>query len=164
MLLASRGARILVVDRDEDGSERVVAAIRDAGGEAEAHSTDLASAEKIESAAQRILASCGPPEILINVAGWDLIGPFVEVDDVNLELLVRVNLIGPMRLTRAVPPGMLESDPARRSIVNVASDAGRVGSSGETVYAGAKGGIIAFTKSLARASLIVALIWKSCAS
>jgi 2-hydroxycyclohexanecarboxyl-CoA dehydrogenase len=83
-----------------------------------------------------------------NAAGWDRIGPFAEMETELIERIVRINLLGAMQVCRAFLPAML--DARGGSIVNVASDAGRVGSSGETAYAGAKGGVIAFTKSLAR--------------
>lgn len=149
-MLADRGAFVVALDRNEEGVEEVIDEIRSAGGQGCAYSVDLASVEAIESMAERIVTEHGPPHVLVNAAGWDKIGRFIEVDDSDLELLLRVNLMGPMRLTRALLPSMLASKAEGRSIVNVASDAGRVGSSGETVYAGAKGGVIAFTKSLAR--------------
>ncbi len=89
-----------------------------------------------------------PPEVLVNAAGWDRIERFVENDFAFLEQIVEINLLGVMKVTRAFLPSMIEA--GRGKIVNVSSDAGRVGSSGETAYAGAKGGIIAFSKSVAR--------------
>ena len=86
--------------------------------------------------------------MVANVAGWDVIGPFMDSDPAVWEQLVTLNLLGPVRVCRAAVQLLAESGGG--AIVNVASDAGRVGSSGETVYAGAKGGVIAFTKSLAR--------------
>ena len=84
----------------------------------------------------------------MNAAGWDRLEPFLENSLEFMERIVRLNLLGPVKLTRAFLPAMIEAGAGK--IVNVASDAGRVGSTGETVYAGAKGGVIAFTKSLAR--------------
>jgi NAD(P)-dependent dehydrogenase (short-subunit alcohol dehydrogenase family) len=86
--------------------------------------------------------------VLVNAAGWDRIAPFAEMESELIEKIVRINLLGAMHVCHAFLPAMLETGGA--SIVNVASDAGRVGSSGESAYAGAKGGVIAFTKSLAR--------------
>ena len=84
----------------------------------------------------------------INVAGWDIIEPFMNNTPEYWAKIVAINFMGPVQVTRAMLPLLFDSGSGR--IVNVASDAGRVGSSGEAVYAGAKGGIIAFTKSLAR--------------
>ena len=95
-----------------------------------------------------VLGRGGAPDVLVNAAGWDRAGPFLENSLEFMDRVVRLNLLGPVKLTKALLPAMIEAGAGK--IVNVASDAGRVGSSGETIYAGAKGGVIAFTKSLAR--------------
>ncbi len=87
--------------------------------------------------------------MIVNAAGFDRVEPFMQNDDALWESLVAVNFLGPVRLTRAFLESILAAERAAK-IVNIASDAGRVGSLGETVYAGTKGGLIAFTKSLAR--------------
>jgi len=150
ILLARRGADLLLLDRDLPGAEAAAQEAARGGREAAALPVDLADPASIEAAARRILADHKLPRVLVNAAGWDLIRPFVEVEDAEIERLVEVNLLGPMRLTRAILPAMLADEPSSASIVNVSSDAGRVGSSGEAIYAGAKGGVIAFTKSVAR--------------
>ena len=93
-------------------------------------------------------AEQGRLDVLVNAAGWDVIEPFMQNTPEYWAKIVALNFMGPVQVTRAMLPMLIESGSGR--IVNVASDAGRVGSSGETVYAGAKGGVIAFTKSLAR--------------
>jgi 2-hydroxycyclohexanecarboxyl-CoA dehydrogenase len=135
-LLAAAGARVFVADLDEspDGFESVC--------------TDVTIDDAIARLADSVLGRAGPPAVLVNAAGWDEIRPFAESDIDFIEKIVRINLLGCIKVTRAFLPSMLES--GRGKIVNVASDAGRVGSSGETVYAGAKGGVIAFSKSVAR--------------
>jgi 2-hydroxycyclohexanecarboxyl-CoA dehydrogenase len=90
----------------------------------------------------------GPATVLVNTVGWDRIEPFLDNTPEYWDQILGLNLLGPIRVTRAFLDGMISSGGG--TIVNVASDAGRVGSTGETVYAGAKGGVIAFTKSLAR--------------
>ena len=102
--------------------------------------TDRASVENAADAAE--------VDILVNAAGIDVIGPFLESVETDWERIVAVNLMGTLRCCHVVVPGMVER--GRGTVVNIASDAGRVGSSGETVYAASKGGVIAFTKSLAR--------------
>jgi 2-hydroxycyclohexanecarboxyl-CoA dehydrogenase len=87
-------------------------------------------------------------DILVNAAGWNDIQPFVENSPDYMERVIAINLSGPLHLTQALLPAMIAA--AKGKIVNVSSDAGRVGSTGETTYAAAKGGVIAFTKSLAR--------------
>jgi 2-hydroxycyclohexanecarboxyl-CoA dehydrogenase len=110
--------------------------------------TDVSDAASAAALAQEVRERAGPPRVLVNAAGWDRIAPFVEMESELIERIVRINLLGAMHVCRAFLPAML--DAGGGSIVNVASDAGRVGSSGESAYAGAKGGVIAFTKSLAR--------------
>lgn len=146
--LAAAGARVFAADVDVPRGERAAAEIREAGGAADFGRVDLADGDSIAACADEMLARTGAPHILVNAAGWDEIRPFVETSPELVDRLVGVNLVGPVKLTRALLPAMIEA--GRGKIVNVASDAGRVGSSGETVYAGAKGGIIAFTKSVAR--------------
>jgi 2-hydroxycyclohexanecarboxyl-CoA dehydrogenase len=90
----------------------------------------------------------GPIRVLVNTVGWDRIEPFLDNTPEYWDQILGLNLLGPIRVTRAFLDGMIAAGGG--AIVNVASDAGRVGSTGETVYAGAKGGVIAFTKSLAR--------------
>jgi 2-hydroxycyclohexanecarboxyl-CoA dehydrogenase len=85
---------------------------------------------------------------LVNGAGWDRIEPFLQNPPEMFEQLIQINLLGAIRLTRALLPPMVAA--MQGKVVNISSDAGRVGSMGETVYAAAKGGLISFTKSLAR--------------
>ena len=94
------------------------------------------------------IAEAGRIDILVNAAGWDELHPFLETDEPFWDRVIEVNYKGCLRTTKAVLPGMIESGFGR--IVNIASDAGRVGSSGESVYAGAKGAVIAFGKTIAR--------------
>ena len=110
--------------------------------------TDVSDPASAAALAREVIERAGPPRVLVNAAGWDRIAPFAEMESELIERIVRINLLGAMHVCRAFLPAMLEARGG--AIVNVASDAGRVGSSGETAYAGAKGGIIAFTKSLAR--------------
>ncbi len=148
LTLAGAGAGVLVADLDAEGSRETCARVRDLGGLAEPLPLDLTDDDSIGSAAEALGTRGGGPHVLVNAAGWDRYAPFLENDAAFMDRVVRVNLLGPVRLTHALLPAMIASGGGK--IVNVSSDAGRVGSSGETVYAGAKGGIIAFTKSLAR--------------
>jgi 2-hydroxycyclohexanecarboxyl-CoA dehydrogenase len=90
----------------------------------------------------------GRIDVLVNNAGWDRAGPFVDSDPADWDRIIAINLYGVLHTSRSVLPIMAEQ--GHGSVVNVASDAGRVGSSGEAVYSAAKGGVIAFTKSTAR--------------
>jgi 2-hydroxycyclohexanecarboxyl-CoA dehydrogenase len=93
-------------------------------------------------------AGCGPVEAMANVAGWDTPVNFLDTDRALWDKVIQINLYGPLNMHHVVARGMAERGFGR--VVNVASDAGRVGSSGEAVYAACKGGMIAFTKTLAR--------------
>ncbi|MBV8936344.1 MAG: SDR family oxidoreductase, partial [Alphaproteobacteria bacterium] len=109
---------------------------------------DLTDPRSIAGFATAVLQRCDRIEGLVNGAGWDQIQPFLENPPEMWDRVVAINLMGAVRLTRSVLEPMVAARAGK--IVNVSSDAGRVGSMGETVYAAAKGGLIAFTKSLAR--------------
>ena len=144
--LASAGATVAAVDRDREGLTRTVQEI---GERAAAHHVDLAEPREILTLRDAVIAAHGVPDIIVNAAGFDRVEPFMDNDDALWESLVAVNFLGPVRLTHAFLQRAL-ADGRTVKIVNIASDAGRVGSLGETVYAGTKGAVIAFTKSLAR--------------
>jgi len=109
---------------------------------------DVANPKSVAEAVHAVDGTLGPIDILVNCAGWDEFMPFVDTDETFQQKVLDINLAGPIRLTRAVLPGMIERRWGR--IINIASDAGRVGSSLEAIYSGAKGGLIAFTKTIAR--------------
>ena len=145
LLLAREGAHVFIGDIDEAGGQATAAAANGAG---EFLKLDLADAASIQAFAAAVHSRIGRVDGLVNGAGWDRIQPFMENPPEMWESLIAINLMGAIRLTRAVLPPMIEAQAGK--IVNISSDAGRVGSTGETVYAAAKGGLIAFTKSLAR--------------
>ena len=146
--LAREGAHVIVADIDGASGEASAAAIRAQGHRATFMPVDMTDAASIEAFAAAAQSQCGPIDVLVNAAGWGRTAPFVEGTPDFWARLVALNFVGPMTLAKALLPAMIER--ASGKIVNIASDAGRVGSLGETVYAGAKGGLIAFTKSLAR--------------
>jgi 2-hydroxycyclohexanecarboxyl-CoA dehydrogenase len=146
--LAAAGARVFIGDLDQAGAEGACRAIATDGGTAEAITLDVTDAASVDAFAEGVLGAASRLDILVNAAGWDRLEPFLDNTPEFWEKIVAINYLGPVRVTRAFLPAMIEAGSG--AIVNVASDAGRVGSSGETVYAGAKGGVIAFTKSLAR--------------
>lgn len=146
--LAAAGAAVCVGDIAREKGEAVCASIRKTGHKAEFLPLDLTSYESIKEFAAAVLQRFGRVDILVNGAGWSKNTPFVETDDAFWERVINLNFIGPMRLSKLLLPQMMQQKSGK--IVNVSSDAGRVGSLGETVYAGAKAGLIGFTKSLAR--------------
>ncbi len=145
---AELGARVAVLDRNLEAAQSVAAAITAAGGRALAMACDITDRASVNEAAATTERELGPVHVLVNNAGWDIFKPFTKTDPAEWDKLIAINLIGPMHLHHAVLPGMVERRAGR--IVNVASDAARVGSSGEAVYAACKGGIVAFSKTIAR--------------
>jgi 2-hydroxycyclohexanecarboxyl-CoA dehydrogenase len=147
---AALGATVAVADLDFDAaSETARSAGSSGGGDVRPYFLDVTDQATIDEARDGVLGDLGAPRIVVNAAGWDSVGPFLDTDRALWEKLVALNLVGTIAVVRAFLDAMIERGDGGR-VVTVASDAGRVGSSGETVYAGAKGGIIAFSKSLAR--------------
>jgi len=146
--LAEEGCRLGVFDLNEAGAEETVQQIVAAGGRASAHCVDIADFDAVKQGVESLQADTGAIDILVNNAGWDAISPFLETDFELWKKVIDINLYGPLHMHYAVLPGMVERQ--RGKVINISSDAGRVGSSGEAVYSAAKGGIIAFTKTLAR--------------
>jgi 2-hydroxycyclohexanecarboxyl-CoA dehydrogenase len=147
-LLAREGARVLVGDVDEAGGRAAVAEGAAERVAIEYLPLDLTDTPSIEGFAAAVHQRVERVDGLVNGAGWDQIQPFLENPPEMWDRLIAINLMGAVRLTRDVLPPMVAARGGK--IVNISSDAGRVGSMGETVYAAAKGGLIAFTKSLAR--------------
>jgi 2-hydroxycyclohexanecarboxyl-CoA dehydrogenase len=145
---AAAGAKVCIGDIAKEKGEAAAAAIRDKSQNAEFFPLDLTDYASIKGFAAAVLQRFGRVDILVNGAGWSKNTPFVQTDDAFWEKVINLNFIGPMRLTKLLLPKMIEGKWGR--IVNISSDAGRVGSLGETVYSGAKAGLIGFTKSLAR--------------
>ena len=147
-LLAGDGARVFIADIDEAGGR--AAAVEGAAQRLaiEYLPLDLTDKPSIDDFVAAFHRRVPRADGLVNGAGWDQIQPFLENPPELWDRVIAVNLMGAVRLTRGVLPPMVAAGAGK--IVNISSDAGRVGSMGETVYAAAKGGLIAFTKSLAR--------------
>lgn len=145
---ARQGAKVILADVDQARAAEVKAEADKAKLSVETIALDLADMDAVGRCAEEALKRWPKIDILVNAAGWDRIQPFVENSPDFIERVLKINLQGPIRLTQGLLKPMMEG--GRGKIVNVSSDAGRVGSMGETTYAAAKGGIIAFTKSLAR--------------
>ena len=145
---AEEGAAVAVFDINKDAADVVVKQIRAAGSKASAFPVDLTSQDSVIRAVTAAEAELGPVDVLVNNAGWDKIGDFLNTDKDLWEKLVAVNLYGTLYMHHAVVKGMAQR--GRGRVVNIASDAARVGSSGEAVYAFCKGGMVAFSKTLAR--------------
>ncbi|MGH7911204.1 MAG: SDR family NAD(P)-dependent oxidoreductase [Candidatus Dormibacteraceae bacterium] len=143
--LATEGATVVVADLDEATAKQTAGSI---GGGAIAVATDVTAPESVLATVQQTVTRFERIDVLVNNAGWDRAGPFVESRRADWDRIVAVNLYGLFNLCHAVLPVMAAQGGG--SVVNLGSDAGRVGSSGEAVYSATKGGVIAFTKTIAR--------------
>jgi 2-hydroxycyclohexanecarboxyl-CoA dehydrogenase len=143
--LAAEGAAVAVTDVNETTVKETADAI---GGGAVGIRADVTSRESVEAMVAQVHRQFGRIDVLVNNAGWDKAGPFVDSDPADWDRVIAINLYGVLHTCKAVLPIMAEQ--GHGSVVNLASDAGRVGSSGEAVYSAAKGGVIAFTKAIAR--------------
>ncbi|BAT58545.1 3-oxoacyl-[acyl-carrier-protein] reductase FabG [Variibacter gotjawalensis] len=145
---AAEGARVAVCDRDEAGARKIADEIKTAGGQAEAFACDITDRKAVDAAVKAIESSLGPTSILVNNAGFDIFKPFLKTEMSEWDRLIAINLYGPLNMHHAVLPGMVERRYGR--VVNIASDAARVGSTGEAVYAACKSAMLGFTKTLSR--------------
>jgi 2-hydroxycyclohexanecarboxyl-CoA dehydrogenase len=141
--LAADGHRVAVADILEEEAARTAAEV---GGLA-VH-LDVTRSASVEEAATKAERELGPIEILVNNAGWDEFRPFLETSEDLWDRIIEINYKGCLRTCRRIVPGMVER--RRGRVINIGSDAARVGSSLEAVYSGAKGAVVAFTKTLAR--------------
>jgi 2-hydroxycyclohexanecarboxyl-CoA dehydrogenase len=143
---AARGDRVVAADLDEAAAEatakeqpELITALR----------VDVADRAQVDILRDRAHADVGVPNVVVNAAGWDRTDQFLNASTEFAQKVVAINYLGPVYVCSAFLPGMIEAGGGGR-VVSLASDAGRVGSAGETIYAGAKGGVIALSKSLAR--------------
>lgn len=145
---AQEGAFVAVLDLDINSAQKTVQKIKEIGGRAQAFQTDITDIEQIQKTVDRIYELTGTIDTLVNNAGWDVFKPFVQTNPELWEKLIAINLVGALNMHHAVLPKMIEKKTGK--IINIASDAARVGSSGEAVYAACKGGIVSFSKTIAR--------------
>jgi 2-hydroxycyclohexanecarboxyl-CoA dehydrogenase len=143
--LGEEGARVAAADLNREGAGATAGTI---GGDAVALGLDVTDSASVRAAVEEAERRLGPIDLMVNCAGWDKVEPFVENSEETWDRVIEINLKGVIRCTRAVLDGMIERRAG--SIVSISSDAGRVGSSGEVVYSGAKAGIIGFSKGVAR--------------
>ena len=145
---AGYGASIGVFDKNLDGANKVADEIRKDGGKAFVAVVDIADYDAVGKAIAQFEKDSGPTDVLVNNAGWDRFANFVDTTPDLWDQLIAINLRGPLNMSHFVLKGMVARGSGR--IVNIASDAARVGSSGEAVYAACKGGLVAFSKTIAR--------------
>ncbi len=145
---AAGGAAVAVLDRSADAAAAVAGPIGDAGGRVLAVECDITERDSVDAAVETVTNRLGPIDVLVNNAGWDLFAPFLETRPEDWSRIIDINLVGALHMHHAVLPGMVQRGGGR--VVNISSDAARVGSSGEAVYAACKGGLVALSKTLAR--------------
>jgi 2-hydroxycyclohexanecarboxyl-CoA dehydrogenase len=148
LALARQGHRVAVLDILAENAEEVKKEIEALGGEALALKVDLTDCRQVQESIGEVLAKFGQIDVLVNNAGWDRLEPFLESEPATWEKIIAINYKAVLYTCKFVLPHMVARGSGK--IVNIASDAGRVGSSGESVYSGTKGAVIAFSKTLAR--------------
>jgi 2-hydroxycyclohexanecarboxyl-CoA dehydrogenase len=146
--IASSGDEVVILDLKEDLALTVAKEIANGGGAASVVPVDVTSPDSVKAAATAVLEQHEKVDVLATTVGWNIHSFFMDQDESLWEKVVQINLMGQVRLVHAFLPTMKSAGGG--SIVVTASDAGRVGTNGETVYAAAKAGVIGFTKSLAR--------------
>ena len=148
LALAREDAQIVVADILQENAQAVRDEINAMAVNAIARQVDLTKRPQVENMVETVLSQLGRIDILVNCAGWDRMEPFIESDEETWERILAINFKSVLYTAKAVLPHMISRNSGK--IVNISSDAGRVGSSGEAVYSGAKGAVIAFSKTLAR--------------
>ncbi len=145
---AAEGADVVCVSRTAENSEKVANEIRALGRKAWAHAVDVADANSVNPAVEKILAECGRVDILVNNAGVTRDGLLMRMSDADWDVVLNTNLKGAFLVTKAFSRAMLKQRAGR--VINVASVIGLMGNAGQCNYAASKGGLIAFTKSAAK--------------
>jgi 2-hydroxycyclohexanecarboxyl-CoA dehydrogenase len=145
---AAAGAKVAVLDRNLEAAQLTAEAIQTAGGTALAAACDITRREDVDKVVAEVVSRFGAVDVLVNNAGWDVFKPFTKTLPTDWDRLIAINLTGALHMHHAVLPGMVARKAGR--IINISSDAARVGSSGEAVYAACKGGLVAFSKTIAR--------------
>ncbi|GAA1365077.1 glucose 1-dehydrogenase [Arthrobacter rhombi] len=146
--LAEAGFSVVIADLNLDVAKAAAEELTGRGLKASAVKMNVTDAASVQEAVQQAETQSGPIDVLVNNAGWDDFMPFLDTTEDFWDKIVDLNFKGHLRTIKAIVPGMIERGFGR--VINIGSDAGRVGSSLEAVYSGAKGGVIAFTKTLAR--------------
>jgi len=146
--LSEEGAKLAILDLKREDAGKLARELSISGAQVRDYCVDITDYEKVRKVCESIESELGAIDVLINNAGWDTAAKFVDTDPYLWTKLISINLIGPLNLQHIIVPKMLERGAGR--VINISSDAGRVGSSGESVYSACKGGLISFSKTLAR--------------
>ncbi len=143
--LIADGGTVVVSDINEDAAKQTAAEL---GERAYGVRTDVTDRASVDAMVEDVVARFGTIDVVVNNAGWDKVGPFVDGSVEDWQRIIAINLYGPLHVSQATLPTLIKQ--GHGSIINLGSDAARVGSSGEAVYSATKGGVVAFTKTLAR--------------
>lgn len=147
-VLASKSIQVAVADINLENAQKTVEILKQENGEGIAVYCDVTTLESVKEAVDQIISHYGQIDILVNNAGWDKVEPFLESEPETWKRVIDINLMGQIHTCKVILPYFVEQGHGK--VINIASDSGRVGSSGEAVYSAAKGGVIAFTKTIAR--------------
>lgn len=148
LTLARAGGRVAILDILSENAQAVKQEIESLGGQSLALRVDLTKSAEVQTAVKEVLDRFGQIDVLVNNAGWDKLELFLDSEEATWEKVIAINYKAVLYMCKAVLPHMVSRGTGK--VISIASDAGRVGSTGETVYSGAKGAVIAFSKSLAR--------------
>lgn len=146
--LVEEDVQLVATDVDADRIHALADELPGSSVSLKTKTLDITDLDAAHSCIQSVEEELGGIDILVNNAGWDVAKPFVDTDPELWEKIIDINLRGPLNMHKAALPGMTKRNAGK--IINIASDAARVGSSGEAVYSACKGGIISFTKTIAR--------------
>jgi 2-hydroxycyclohexanecarboxyl-CoA dehydrogenase len=146
--LTEEGARVALFDLDADSARKVAGELSVDGKQVHVEIVDITDSAAVEAAVESTEQALGPIDVLVNNAGWDRFRRFLDTDEALRNKVIAINLQGPLNMHFSVLKRMAAR--GRGNVVSIASDAGRVGSSGQAVYSACKGGVIAFTKTMAR--------------
>jgi len=146
--LVEEGCIVGCLDINRDGLTALTQELDQAGAKSHAVTLDISDGDAVVAAVAEIESALGPIDVLVNNAGWDRFSNFLDTDRALRDRVIAINLNGPINMLHAVLTGMAQRGGGK--IVTIASDAGRVGSSGQAVYSACKGGLIALSKTLAR--------------
>lgn len=146
--LTEEGARVALFDLDADAARKVAGELSVDGKQVHVEIVDITDSAAVEAAVESTEQALGPIDVLVNNAGWDRFRRFLDTDEALRNKVIAINLQGPLNMHFSVLKRMAAR--GRGNVVSIASDAGRVGSSGQAVYSACKGGVIAFTKTMAR--------------
>lgn len=146
--LIDEGVRVVALDVNADALKDFAAGLATSDHQLLCVRADITNYGEIKEAVERGVAKFSKLDILVNNAGWDVAAPFLKTEPDLWDKIIAINLKGPLNLHKAALPHLIAAGGGK--VVNVASDAGRVGSSGESVYSACKGGLIAFSKTIAR--------------